>query len=47
MFYLVDFASGFTDAYLLVVGLALVLLVLFAPAGILGAVRRRALPWLP
>jgi branched-chain amino acid transport system permease protein len=47
MFYLVDLASGVTDAYLLVVGLALVLLVLFAPAGILGAVRRHALPWLP
>jgi branched-chain amino acid transport system permease protein len=47
MFYLVDLASGVTDAYLLVVGGALVALVLFAPAGILGALRRRALPWLP
>ncbi len=47
MFYLVDLASGVTDAYLLVVGAALVALVLFAPAGILGALRRRALPWLP
>ncbi len=47
MFYLVDLASGVTDAYLMVVGAALVALVLFAPAGILGALRRRALPWLP
>ena len=47
MFYLVDLASGVTDAYLLAVGAALVALVLFAPAGILGALRRRALPWLP
>ncbi len=47
MFYLVDLASGVTDAYLLVVGGALVALVLFAPAGILGAMRRHALPWLP
>jgi branched-chain amino acid transport system permease protein len=47
MFYLIDVASGVTDAYLLVVGAGLVALVLFAPAGILGAVRRHALPWLP
>ena len=47
MFYLVDLASGVTDAYLLAVGAALVVLVLFVPEGILGAVRRRVLPWLP
>lgn len=47
MFYLVDIASGLTTAYLLVVGVALVLLVLFAPRGILGWVRERVLPWLP
>lgn len=47
MFYLVDLTAGVTDAYLLAVGAALVALVLFAPAGILGALRRRALPWLP
>ena len=47
MFYLVDFASGLTSAYLMVVGAALVVLVLFAPRGILGAVRERWLKWLP
>ena len=47
MFYLVDLASGVTDAYLLAVGAALIALVLFAPAGILGTLRRHALPWLP
>jgi branched-chain amino acid transport system permease protein len=47
MFYLVDVASGFTSAYLLVVGLALVALVLWFPLGILGALRRKWLPWLP
>lgn len=47
MFYLIDFASGMTSAHQLVVGVALVVLVLFAPRGILGAVRERWLRWLP
>lgn len=47
MFYLIDFASSLTSAYLFFVGLALVLLVLFAPRGVLGAVRERWLRWLP
>jgi branched-chain amino acid transport system permease protein len=47
MFYLVDYASGLTSAYLLFVGIALVVLVLWFPQGILGAVRARWLPWLP
>ncbi|MFO1142681.1 MAG: branched-chain amino acid ABC transporter permease [Amaricoccus sp.] len=47
MFYLLDLASRVTDATLLVVGLALIILVLFAPRGLLGALRTRALPWLP
>ena len=47
MFYLVDFASSLTSAHLLVVGVALVLLVLFAPRGLLGWLRERWLPWLP
>lgn len=47
MFYLIDFASGLTSAYLLLVGAALVALVLFAPKGILGTIRERWLPWLP
>lgn len=47
MFYLVDYAGSLTDATLLVVGGMLVLLVLFAREGLLGALRRRAAPWLP
>lgn len=47
MFYLIDIASGYTDAYLLFVGLALILLVLFFPKGILGTLRARVAPWLP
>jgi branched-chain amino acid transport system permease protein len=47
MFYLVDLASEVTDATLLVVGLALLGLVLFAPRGLLGTLRARLAPWLP
>ncbi len=47
MFYLIDITSQLTTAYLMVVGVALVLLVLFAPQGILGTLRARLLPWLP
>lgn len=47
MYYVTDIASGFTSAYLLIVGVALILLVLFAPKGILGSIRERWLGWLP
>lgn len=47
MFYLIDLGSGVTDAYMLIAGGALVLLTLFAPAGLLGEARRRLAPWLP
>ena len=47
MFYLIDTISGYTSAYLLVVGVALVLLVLLFPKGILGTVRAKVAPWLP
>ncbi len=47
MFYLIDLSSSLTDAYMLVVGVALVLLVLFAPKGILGTLRERGVKWLP
>lgn len=40
-------APGLASAYLLLVGIALVLLVLFAPRGVLGVVRARVVPWLP
>jgi branched-chain amino acid transport system permease protein len=47
MFYLLDLAARVTDATLLVVGAALMLLILFAPRGLLGVLRTRAPPWLP
>ena len=47
MFLLVDFASGFTSASLLIVGVVLIILVLFFPKGILGSLRQRVMPWLP
>ncbi|CAN7448911.1 branched-chain amino acid ABC transporter permease [Rhizobium sp. LjRoot30] len=47
MFYLIDIVSGFTAAYLLVTGIALVALVLFFPKGILGTIRERWMTWLP
>ena len=47
MFYLVDISSDFTSAHHLVVGVALLLLVLWAPKGILGTIRERWAPWLP
>lgn len=47
MTYVVDVTSGFTTAYLLVVGVALVVMILWAPAGIVGGVRARWAAWLP
>ena len=47
MFYLVDFLSGITSAYLLVVGAVLVLLTMFAPQGLGGVLRSRVFRWLP
>lgn len=46
MFYLIEAASGVTQAYLALVGLILILSVLFAPKGLLGALRK-VWPWLP
>lgn len=47
MFYVIDYTSGITTAYLLLVGVALILLILFFPKGLLGTVRERWLKWLP
>lgn len=41
MFYLIDLSSGVTTAYMLLAGVALVVLTLFAPQGLMGEVRRR------
>jgi len=47
MFYLIDFSSSITPAYMLIAGLVLVLLTLFAPHGIAGELRKRFFPNLP
>ena len=47
MFYLIDYASGITSAYMLIAGAVLVALTLFARAGLMGEVRKRWIPWLP
>ncbi len=47
MFYLIDISSGYTNAYMLIAGVALVLLTLFAPQGLAGTLRKRAVSWLP
>ena len=47
MFYLIDLSSGITTAYMLIAGVVLVLLTLFAPQGLAGELRRRVARWLP
>ncbi|MDF1855634.1 branched-chain amino acid ABC transporter permease [Pseudooceanicola sp.] len=47
MFYLIDIASGLTEAYMLIAGLALIGLTLFAPQGIAGVIRARLWKDLP
>ncbi|WP_283424864.1 branched-chain amino acid ABC transporter permease [Shimia sagamensis] len=47
MFYLIDLSSGLTTAYMLIAGVVLVCLTLFAPQGLLGELRRRFWRWLP
>jgi branched-chain amino acid transport system permease protein len=47
IFYAVDVSSEYTSSYMLVVGFALILLVLWFPKGILGTLRQRWMPWLP
>ncbi|MFN3208216.1 MAG: branched-chain amino acid ABC transporter permease [Roseovarius sp.] len=47
MFYLIDLSSGVTSAYMLIAGVALVLLTLFAPQGLTGELRRRLWKGLP
>jgi branched-chain amino acid transport system permease protein len=47
MTYVVDLTSAITTGYLIVVGVVLVVLILWAPAGIVGGVRARWVAWLP
>ena len=46
MMTMIDRLSALTTAYVLVVGVALIVLVLWFPKGILGTIRERWLPWL-
>ena len=47
MLYLIDYAADITTAYMLIAGVVLVLLTLFAPQGIIGTLRARLWKWLP
>ena len=47
MFYLIDLSSQVTSAYMLIAGVVLVGLTLFAPQGLAGEVRARLWRWLP
>lgn len=47
MFYLIDLSSGITTAYMLIAGVVLVVLTLFAPQGLIGELRNRLWRWLP
>ncbi|MBJ6372209.1 branched-chain amino acid ABC transporter permease [Sedimentitalea arenosa] len=47
MFYLIDLSSGITTAYMLIAGVVLVLLTLFAPQGLAGELRKRVWRGLP
>lgn len=47
MFVLIEAATGVTTAHQFIVGAALVVLILFAPKGLLGTVRERWVRWLP
>ena len=47
MTYIIDIASALTDSYLVVVGLALVLIIMRLPAGVVGGLRSRWPGWVP
>lgn len=47
MFYLIDVTSDVTQSYLFMVGACLLILIVFAPKGVLGTLRERWLTWLP
>ncbi len=47
MFYLIDYSSHFVSAYMLIVGAVLVFIIIKAPQGIFGYIRKVYYPWLP
>ena len=46
MFYLIDYASDITDAYMIIVDVALLFVTLFARRGIIGELRFRYYKWI-
>ena len=46
MFYLIDYASDITDAYMIIVGVALLFVTLFARRGIIGELIFRYYKWI-
>ena len=47
MFYLIDYASDITDAYMIIVGVCLLIVTLFARRGLLGELIYRFFKWIP
>ncbi len=47
MIYLIDLSSDITTAYMIIAGVVLVALTLYAPQGLVGELRRRRFKWLP
>jgi len=47
MFYLIDASSAYTNAYMLIAGVVLIILTVFAPRGLAGILRAKVFPWLP
>mgnify|MGYP003325287127 CR=1 FL=1 len=47
MFYLIDYASDITYSYIIIVGVSLLIVTLFARRGLLGELRYRFFKWIP
>lgn len=47
MYYLIDFLSEITKNYFLIVGIALIIMIIWFPMGIMGTIRTKWLKWLP
>ncbi len=47
MFFITDIISGYTIAYMIIIGIILIFLILFFPRGILGTIKYKWLKWLP
>ncbi len=47
IFFIIDIISGYTIAYMIIIGIILIFLILFFPRGILGTIKDKWLKWLP